>query len=107
MKGTIHWVSAEHAFDAEVRLYDRLFSVEDPSAEKESDFKNFLNLKSLEIIKFCKLEPSLIESDIRDRYQFERLGYFCLDALDSNQENLVFNRIVPLRDSWAKIEKSK
>ena len=105
VKGTIHWVSADHAIDAEVRLYDRLFSVEDPSAEKESDFKSFLNPESLEIIKSCKLEPSLNKADEEERYQFERLGYFCLDALDSRHENLVFNRIVPLRDSWAKIEK--
>ena len=107
VKGTIHWVSAKHAIDAEVRVYDRLFSVEDPTGEKEKDFKDFLNPKSLEIIKSCKLEPSLSDPDKGERYQFERLGYFCVDVLDSTKENLVFNRIVPLRDSWAKIERSE
>jgi glutaminyl-tRNA synthetase len=107
VKGTIHWVSAAHAIDAEVRLYDRLFTVEDPAGEKDSDFKDFLNPNSLEILKSCKLEPSLKEAEKTERYQFERLGYFSLDAIDSTKENLVFNRIVPLRDSWAKIEKSQ
>ena len=106
VKGTIHWVSAEHAIDAEVRLYDRLFSVEDPAGKKGNDFKDFLNPESLEILKSCKLEPSLSKAEKSERYQFERLGYFCLDIIDSTNDNLVFNRIVPLRDSWAKIQKS-
>jgi glutaminyl-tRNA synthetase len=105
VKGTIHWVSADHAIDAEVRLYDRLFSVEDPAGEKKGDFKDYLNPNSLETLKSCKLEPSLKEAESTERYQFERLGYFSLDAVDSTKEDLVFNRIVPLRDSWAKIEK--
>jgi glutaminyl-tRNA synthetase len=107
VKGTIHWISAAHAIDAEVRLYDRLFSVENPAGNKDRDFKDYLNPNSLEVIKSCKLEPSLKEADNSERYQFERLGYFSLDAVDSTKENLVFNRIVPLRDSWAKIEKSQ
>jgi glutaminyl-tRNA synthetase len=107
VKGTIHWVSAEQAIDADVKLYDRLFSVEDPTGQKDRDFKDYLNPNSLEILQSCKLEPSLREAESSERYQFERLGYFSLDALDSSKENLVFNRIVPLRDSWAKIEKSQ
>jgi glutaminyl-tRNA synthetase len=107
VKGTIHWVSAEHSIDAEVRLYDRLFSVENPAGNKDGDFKDYLNPNSLEVVKSCKLEPSLKEANYSERYQFERLGYFSLDAIDSTNENLVFNRIVPLRDSWAKIEKSQ
>ena len=106
VKGTIHWVSAEHAIDAEVRLYDRLFSVEDPAGKKGNDFKDFLNPESLEILRSCKLEPSLSKADKSERYQFERLGYFYLDTIDSTNDKLVFNRIVPLRDSWAKIQKS-
>ncbi len=103
IKGTIHWVSAAHACDAEVRLYDRLFTVPEPDADKEGrDFKTFLNPKSLETLQGCKLEPSLASASPDTRYQFERLGYFCLDAADSKDGQPVFNRTVPLRDSWAK-----
>ena len=107
VKGTIHWVSADQAVDAEIRLYDRLFTVEDPSGDKEKDFKEFINPDSLEIIKSGKLEPSLASGKPGDRYQFERLGYFCVDKIDSKENNLVLNRIVSLRDTWAKIEKAQ
>ncbi len=107
VKGTIHWVSAAHAVDAEVRLYDRLFTVERPDADAEGrDFKSFLNPNSLQTLTGCKLEPGLATASTRDRFQFERLGYFCVDSAD--QENpthpgrLVFNRVIGLRDSWAK-----
>ncbi|MCZ6702610.1 MAG: glutamine--tRNA ligase/YqeY domain fusion protein [Ignavibacteria bacterium] len=106
VKGTIHWVSAQHSIDAEVRLYDRLFSVVNPTGDKENDFKDFINPNSLQVIHNCKLEPSLKGLKTIDRFQFERLGYFCLDSVDSNPNKLVFNRIVSLRDSWTKIEKA-
>ncbi|MFO7444810.1 MAG: glutamine--tRNA ligase/YqeY domain fusion protein [Ignavibacteriaceae bacterium] len=105
VKGTIHWVSAKHAADAEVRLYDRLFTVENPDGDKEKDFKEFINPHSLEVLKPCKVEPALKSAEKGSRYQFERLGYFCADIMDSSENNLVFNRTVPLRDTWAKIEK--
>ncbi len=107
VKGTIHWVSANHAIEAEVRLYDRLFIKENPEEDKEVDFKTFINPKSLEVIKDAKLEPGLINAKLNDRFQFERLGYFCFDSIDSKENKLVFNRTVPLRDSWGKIEKSQ
>jgi len=100
IKGTIHWVSAVHAIEAEVRLYDRLFTVEQP--DSGGDFKQFLNPNSLEILHRCKLEPMLAKADAGIRYQFERLGYFCLDAEASAAGTLVFSRTVSLRDSWAK-----
>jgi glutaminyl-tRNA synthetase len=99
VKGTIHWVSAAHAMDAEVRLYDRLFTVEEPDGEGR-DFKQFLNPASLEIIK-AKLEPSLADADPARRYQFERMAYLCLDR-DSKPGALVFNRAITLKDTWAK-----
>ncbi len=99
VKGTIHWVSARHAIDAQVRIYDRLFSVENPDGE-EGSFTDYLNPDSLKTLSNCKLEPSLAEAGSGDRFQFERLGYFCRDSEDSEQ--LVFNRTVPLRDSWGK-----
>lgn len=105
VKGTIHWVSADHALDAEVRLYDRLFSVENPSSEK-GDYKSFLNPSSLEVLKGCKVEPGLASVTVTDRFQFERQGYFCIDSVDSKPDALVFNRAVSLKDSWTKIEKS-
>ena len=105
VKGTIHWVSVDEAIEAEVRLYDRLFSAEDPEADPEKDFRDFINPDSLEIVKNAKLEPGLKESKPGDKFQFERLGYFCADSKDSKPGNLVFNRTVPLRDTWAKIEK--
>ena len=101
VKGTLHWVSLAHAINAEVRLYDRLFKVPDPSIE--SDFLKALNPNSLTVMNDCKLEPDLQNSIIGKTYQFERLGYFCKDQ--NSQEIPIFNRTVPLRDSWAKIEK--
>ncbi len=107
VKGTIHWVSAAAAVKAEVRLYDRLFTVEDPSGNKEKDFKEFINPDSLEILKDCLVEPGLKNAAPGVHYQFERLGYFCADAFDSSPEHPVFNRTVPLRDTWAKIAKAQ
>ena len=107
VKGTIHWVSARHAVPAEVRLYDRLFTVEHPDMDKERDFKEFINPDSLEVLKGCMLEPSLARAAAGQRFQFERQGYFTLDSKDSSTDNLVFNRIVTLRDSWAKMAKKK
>ncbi|RLF43574.1 MAG: glutamine--tRNA ligase [Thermoplasmata archaeon] len=104
VKATLHWVSAAHSVNAEVRLYDRLFTVENPLSKKD-DFKNYLNPKSLEILTECKLEPSLKNASIGNRYQFERKGYFCVDP-DSSDKMLVFNRTVTLRDPWAKIQKA-
>jgi glutaminyl-tRNA synthetase len=106
VKSTIHWVSAAHAIDAEVRLYDHLFSRENPGEEGEGeDFTAGLNPHSLEVLSGCKLEPSLKDAPAGSRYQFERLGYFCVDP-DSAEGKLVFNRTVALRDAWAKIEKA-
>ncbi|MFH2107644.1 MAG: glutamine--tRNA ligase/YqeY domain fusion protein [Chrysiogenia bacterium] len=105
--GTSHWVSAAHAVDAEVRLYDKLLSVANPADEKEEkDFKEYLNPASLEILKNCKVEPSLAAAAPGDRFQFLRQGYFCVDD-DSSPAMPVFNRSVSLRDSWVKIEKSQ
>jgi glutaminyl-tRNA synthetase len=102
VKGTIHWVSAPHALRAEVRLYDRLFTAEYPDADKERSFTEFLNPASLSVLNNCMLEPGLVRADPDDRFQFERQGYFCLDAVESRPKTPVFNRIVTLRDSWAK-----
>jgi len=104
VKGTLHWVSAPHAVDAEVRLYDRLFSHEDPAGQKDDDYRNFLNPDSLKILQGCKVEPSLGSAKPLDRFQFQRLGYFCVDY-DSAEGKLVFNRTVSLKDTWAKINK--
>ena len=108
VKSTIHWVSAEHAVDAEVRIYETLFKCEDPNILPEGvpegqDFTVNLNPNSLEVVTGAKLEPSLRDAAVGNRYQFERLGYFAVDP-DSSREKLVFNRTVALRDSWAKIE---
>ncbi|MCK4638632.1 MAG: glutamine--tRNA ligase, partial [Bacteroidales bacterium] len=104
VKGTIHWVSAEHALDAEVRLYDRLFVNENPDdAEEGKDFKSNINPDSLKIIN-CKVEPSLKDAKPEEKYQFERQGYFCVDK-ESTPDKLIFNRTVPLRNSWAKRNK--
>jgi glutaminyl-tRNA synthetase len=106
VKGTIHWVSAAHAVQAEVRLYDRLFAVPNPDAEAEkagTDFTVYLNHKSVEILKNCYCEPSLAKAVPENRFQFERLGYFCVDPVDSSENKLVFNRTVTLRDTWTKI----
>lgn len=102
VKGTIHWVSIPHAIEAEVRVYDRLFTHENPDGNKEVDFKEYINPNSLEIVKGY-LEPSLKEAKVGDKFQFQRLGYFTMDK-DSTPENLVFNKTVGLRDTWAKIE---
>jgi glutaminyl-tRNA synthetase len=105
VKATIHWVSASHAIDAEVQLYDKLFSKEDPNElEEGQDFTANLNPNSLEVVSNAKLEPSLASAAVQGRYQFERLGYFCVDQ-DSRPSKLVFNRTVALKDTWAKIEK--
>jgi glutaminyl-tRNA synthetase len=105
VKGTIHWVSAAHAHEAEVRLYDRLFTTENPGNVKEgANFESVLNPNSLETLTGY-IEPSLVGAAPGSRYQFERLGYFCVDSKDSSPERMVFNRTVTLRDSWAKIEK--
>ena len=101
VKGTLHWVSVPHAIDAEVRLYDRLFSDEDPVGHPDKDFTEFINPDSLKVLKDCKLEPSLKNVQPEDKFQFQRLGYFCVD-IESTSEHLVFNRTVPLRDSWAR-----
>jgi glutaminyl-tRNA synthetase len=101
VKGTLHWVSVEHAIDAEVRLYDRLFMDEDPDGHKEKSFLDFLNPDSLKVLEKCKLEPSLASAKADEKFQFQRLGYFCIDK-DATEKKLIFNRTVPLRDSWAK-----
>ncbi len=107
VRGTLHWVSAEHAVDAEVRLYDSLFTEREPeSAADGEDWIQFLNPDSLEVINNCKVEPSLVDAPPESRYQFLRMGYFCVDP-DTTVEKLVFNRTVPLRDSWAKIQKGQ
>jgi glutaminyl-tRNA synthetase len=107
VKATIHWVSARHAVDAEIRIYDKLFTKENPSdTEEGQEFTANLNPDSLEVLAGCKLEPSLAKAAVGDRYQFERLGYFCLDP-DSAPGRPVFNRTVALRDTWARIEKAQ
>jgi glutaminyl-tRNA synthetase len=100
VKGTIHWVSATRSRPAEVRLYDRLFSVENPEKDKDVDYKTHLNPRSLETLHGCLVEESLASVKPLDRVQFERLGYFCVDG-DSTPAKLVFNRTISLRDSWA------
>ncbi len=102
VKGTLQWVSAEHSLEAEVRLYDHLFTKENPA--EDEDFRIHLNQNSLEILKSCRVEPSLAKAKPGDRYQFLRRGYFCVDP-DSTEDKLVFNRTVGLRDTWAKIQK--
>ena len=106
VKGTIHWVSIQHALEAEVRLYDRLFNDEAPDAHKDKDFKEFINPDSLTVIEKAYVEPSLATAIESDSFQFQRLGYFNVDA-DSGSDKLVFNRTVALRDSWAKMEQKK
>ena len=105
VKGTLHWVSTKHALDAEVRLYEHLFTKANPNDEKDGvDYKTYLNPNSLQVLKSCKVEPSLADASLGKPYQFLRQGYFCLD-LDSQAGKLVFNRTVGLKDSWAKTEK--
>ena len=107
VKSTLHWVSAEHSLPAEVRLYDHLFTTKDPNnADEGSDWKDNLNAQSMEVLRHCRVEPSLAQAAAGDRYQFERQGYFCVDP-DSAADRLVFNRTVTLKDTWAKIQKSQ
>jgi len=108
VKGTLHWVSAKHALDAEVRLYDHLFLKRNPNeVEEGKDFKDYINPDSLEVLKGCKVEPSLANARPGSRYQFLRLGYYCVDTKDSADGKPVFNRTATLRDTWAKIEKAQ
>jgi len=105
VRGTLHWVSAAHALEAEVRLYDRLFIKENPlDIKKSRDFEDSLNPNSLQVLTSCMVEPSLAKAAPGKGYQFFRKGYFCLDP-DSSAEKLVFNRTISLRDSWVKIKK--
>jgi glutaminyl-tRNA synthetase len=104
-KATLHWVSAQHAVPAEIRLYDRLFTDEKPGGDDEGNFVQSINPNSLEVLNTAQLEPSLITATPGERFQFERMGYFCVD-LDSKPGALVFNRTATLRDTWAKIEKT-
>jgi glutaminyl-tRNA synthetase len=106
VKGTIHWVSAEHAIQCPVRLYDRLFLTENPDADKQVDFKVHLNPDSFTILENCMLEPSLAKAQAGESFQFERHGYFCADLISSQPGRPVFNRTVTLRDSWIKTDKS-
>ena len=104
----MHWVSAKHAIDATVRLYDRLFLKPNPDENSDGkDFRANLNPNSLEVLSDCRLEPSLAQKAPGDCFQFERLGYFIIDSEDSSPENLVFNRTVTLKDTWAKIDKAQ
>ena len=105
VKSTIHWVSASHAIEAEVRLYDHFFTKPVPGDES-NDFKTDMNPKSLESLKSCFVEPCLADAKSGDRFQFERMGYFCVDP-DSSDKGLVLNRTVTLRDTWARIEKAQ
>jgi glutaminyl-tRNA synthetase len=108
VKSTMHWVSAAHAISAEIRLYDKLFTKADPNdlgdVEEGRDVLDNLNPNSMEVLTGAKLEPSLVAAKVGATFQFERVGYFCLDP-DSTPGNLVFNRTLPLKDSWAKIER--
>lgn len=106
VKATIHWVSAAHAQEAEVRLYDNLFTVPDPGADETRPFTDFINPDSLEVLTTCRIEPSLAGAKPGERFQFERLGYFAADP-DSTESRLVFNRTVTLKDEWAKIQKQQ
>jgi glutaminyl-tRNA synthetase len=107
VKATIHWVSAEHAQEAEVRLYDPLFIKEDPEDVPEGgDWLTNVNPKSLEVLTDCRVEPILANAQMGELYQFERLGYFCVDSVDSTKGKPVFNRTVTLRDSWANLQKA-
>jgi len=107
VQGTLHWVSAPHSLEAEVRLYDHLFAKVDPGdVEENSDFKANLNPNSLETLTSCRVEPGLANAEPGSRYQFLRMGYFCVDG-DSSGGKLVFNRTVTLRDTWAKIQEAQ
>ncbi len=104
VKATLHWVSAPHSIEAEVRLYENLFTIPNPGDYE--DFKSYINPNSLEVLSSCRVEPSLLNARPGDRFQFERLGYFCVD-LDSRDGKLIFNRTVSLKDEWAKIKKAQ
>jgi glutaminyl-tRNA synthetase len=107
VKATLHWVSAAHSADAEIRLYEHLFTKPVPGdVEEHQDFKSSINPNSLTTLRSCRVEPGLVGAAIGSRWQFERQGYFCVDP-DSMNGRLVFNRTVSLRDTWAKIEKSQ
>ena len=106
VKATIHWVSAIHAPEAEVRLYNPLLTADLAKVPPDHDWTTYLNPQSLERITGCRIEPSLTHAIPGSRYQFERLGYFCVDS-DSSPERAVFNRTVPLKDTWARIDKSQ
>jgi len=107
VRATLHWVSAKHAVDADVRLYEHLFAKENPTETKgNQQWLDNLNPNSLSVLSECKLEPSLAGATPGTHYQFERKGYFCVDV-DSKREKLVFNRTVTLRDTWAKIQKKQ
>jgi len=97
----LHWVSARHAVAAEVRLYDRLFSVADPDCDGKN-WREHLNAESMRVLMNCRIEPGLAAVQAEDRFQFERLGYFCADSADFSTQRPVFNRIVTLRDSWSR-----
>ncbi len=108
VKATLHWVSASHSLEAEVRLYNTLFTKEDPNdVEEGKEFTDYLNPKSLEVLSSCRVEPGLKNAAPGSRHQFERMGYFCVDSADSTPEKLVFNRTVTLKDEWAKIQKAR
>jgi glutaminyl-tRNA synthetase len=108
VKGTLHWVSAEHSLPAEVRLYDHFFVKENPNeVEEGKDYTDYINPKSSETLQDCRVEPSLAHTEPGDRCQFERLGYFCVDAQESKPGALIFNRTVTLRDTWARILKAQ
>ena len=107
VKGTIHWVSEKHCIESEVRLYDRLFSVSEPDSGKNGrDYNEYFNQDSLKTLKSCKLEPSLKEVRPYCNYQFERLGYFCIDPVEYENDKIVFNRTISLRDTWTKLQKN-
>ncbi len=106
VKATIHWVSATESIDTEIRLYDRLFTVENPMGEKDHDYKEFINPDSFKTLAGCKVEPAVKDLEHGDTVQFERTGYFCVDP-DSTDGNIIFNRTVGLRDSWARMQKGK
>jgi len=105
VKGTIHWVSVQHGLNTEVRLYDRLFNVANPLADKQADYLDFLNPESLEVVPEAVVEPSVSIAKPGDFFQFERVGYFTIDEESEDPQRPVFNRTVSLRDSWAKINK--
>ena len=106
VRGTIHWVSAAHSLSAQVRIYDHLFIPRGDATLGDDAGGLVMNPSSMEVLAGCRVEPGLADASTRDRFQFERLGYFCLDSKDSSPDALVFNRAVSLRDTWAKIERA-